>query len=175
MQFEKHFTLAEANALLPWVRRVLMQIQQIAASVPPQQLDDELAADADAPAPAASPVSQLLGFDHERALRQGYHAWVHDVAALPERVQLDEAWRRLEPEDKLELIAGLVQAVLDHGVVIQDVARGLIDFPALAGGSEVLLCYELKDGPRIVAWHGLHTGFAGRRPIGELPTDEPEK
>jgi hypothetical protein len=47
-------------------------------------------------------------------------------------------------------------------IVVRDVERGLVDFPALRDGEEVYLCW-LIDEPAIEFWHGLDAGFAGRR------------
>lgn len=49
--------------------------------------------------------------------------------------------------------------------MIQDVSRGLIDFPAIIGGDEVFLCYELTDGDSITTYHHLDAGYAGRQPL----------
>jgi hypothetical protein len=50
-------------------------------------------------------------------------------------------------------------------VVLRDLDRGLVDFPALIEDSEVYLCWQL-DEPEVGHWHGLESGFAGRRPLG---------
>ncbi len=64
---------------------------------------------------------------------------------------------------------GLLRALIEEGIVIQDVPRGLVDFPGLrADGTEFLFCYEPTDGPRIRYWHNLTDGYAGRRPLEEL-------
>jgi hypothetical protein len=49
-------------------------------------------------------------------------------------------------------------------IVVRDVARGLVDFPAVQDGEEVYLCW-LVDEPEIEWWHELDAGFAGRRPL----------
>ena len=49
-------------------------------------------------------------------------------------------------------------------VVVRDVVRGLVDFPALRDGEEIYLCW-LVDEPEIEHWHELDAGFAGRRPL----------
>jgi hypothetical protein len=49
-------------------------------------------------------------------------------------------------------------------IVVRDVVRGLVDFPALRDGEEVYLCW-LVDEPEIEHWHELDAGFAGRRPL----------
>jgi Uncharacterized conserved protein (DUF2203) len=49
-------------------------------------------------------------------------------------------------------------------IVVRDVVRGLVDFPAVRDGQEVYLCW-LVDEPDIEHWHELDAGFAGRRPL----------
>jgi hypothetical protein len=46
-------------------------------------------------------------------------------------------------------------------ILIKDIDRGLVDFPAIIGGKEVFLCWE-KDEEDIEFWHDLDTGYAGR-------------
>jgi hypothetical protein len=41
---------------------------------------------------------------------------------------------------------------------------GLVDFPAVIDGKEVLLCWK-SDEDDIVFYHGIEEGFSGRRPI----------
>jgi hypothetical protein len=50
-------------------------------------------------------------------------------------------------------------------VVLRDVERGLIDFPAWRDGHEVYLCWLLDDEKEIGFWHPLETGIGGRRPL----------
>ena len=49
-------------------------------------------------------------------------------------------------------------------VVLRDVDRGLIDFPALRDGEEIYLCW-LLDEEEIGYWHAPDAGFAGRQPV----------
>ena len=49
-------------------------------------------------------------------------------------------------------------------VVLRDLERGLIDFPALRDGREVYLC--LEDGEdEIGYWHDIESGYGGREPL----------
>ena len=46
-------------------------------------------------------------------------------------------------------------------IIIKDLERGLIDFPAILGGKEVFLCWE-QDEEQIEFWHDLDAGYSGR-------------
>ena len=46
-------------------------------------------------------------------------------------------------------------------IQVKDVARGLVDFPAIIGDKEVFLCWE-QDEEDIEFWHELDAGYAGR-------------
>ena len=50
------------------------------------------------------------------------------------------------------------------GVQVKDLETGLVDFPTLFRGEEVLLCWRM-DEEDIEHWHGVHEGFAGRKVI----------
>jgi len=49
----------------------------------------------------------------------------------------------------------------EREILIKDLDRGLIDFPAIIAGREVFLCWE-QDEEDIEFWHELNTGYAGR-------------
>ena len=52
----------------------------------------------------------------------------------------------------------LLLAVQGSGIVVRDVDRGLIDFPAIRDGEEVYLCWELGENA-VSWWHELDAGF----------------
>jgi len=59
-----------------------------------------------------------------------------------------------------------VRALNDDGAMLKDPVVGLIDFYAWRGEDLVFLCW--KDGEDDVShWHGLHEGFAGRKPTDD--------
>jgi hypothetical protein len=58
--------------------------------------------------------------------------------------------------------AGRLEAL---GVQLKDYGRGLIDFPSLRDGRVVLLCWQMGEGDRLVWWHEVEAGFAGRQPL----------
>jgi hypothetical protein len=55
-----------------------------------------------------------------------------------------------------------VKSLQDIGCVLKDISTGLVDFPALRDGREVLLCWKY-DEPQVMYWHDLQSGFAGRQ------------
>jgi hypothetical protein len=65
----------------------------------------------------------------------------------------------------LVLRNGLLE-LQEMGVVLRDLERGLVDFPALRGDEEIYLCWEEGD-EGIGFWHDVDTGFAGRRPLDD--------
>lgn len=61
-------------------------------------------------------------------------------------------------------VRALLGEIQDRGIVVRDIDRGLIDFPAILEGREVYLCWELdEDG--IGFWHDLESGYGGRQPL----------
>jgi hypothetical protein len=66
-------------------------------------------------------------------------------------------------EGFLELRQSMLE-LQEHGIVLRDLDRGLVDFPALREGREVYLCWE-EGEPEIGYWHEPDAGFAGRRPL----------
>ena len=51
-------------------------------------------------------------------------------------------------------------------VVLRDLDRGLVDFPALRDGREVYLCWQEGEA-EIEYWHEPEAGFGGRRPLDD--------
>ena len=69
-----------------------------------------------------------------------------DVDRLTQRLQRD-----------LREIAG-------RGIIVQDLGRGLVDFPSHRQGREVYLCW-LRGEERVSHWHETDAGFGGRQSL----------
>ena len=69
-----------------------------------------------------------------------------------------------ELEREATAIVRCVERLEGLGVLVKDLDRGLVDFPALRGGEEVLLCWQVGE-EQVAHWHGLDEGFAGRKPL----------
>jgi hypothetical protein len=76
-----------------------------------------------------------------------------DVSAVAAKVQ----------QASTELVT-VVEELQGLGVQVKDLDRGLVDFPCLHRGHEVLLCWELGED-EVAYWHGTDEGFAGRKPL----------
>jgi hypothetical protein len=68
---------------------------------------------------------------------------------------LGEAFNRLQAA-----IAGFQ----DREIVLRDLERGLVDFPAILEEREVYLCW-VEGEAEIAYWHDLDAGFAGRQEL----------
>ena len=66
--------------------------------------------------------------------------------------------------DALSTLRREVEAMSTRGIVLRDPESGLLDFPGKVEGREVFLCWRLGED-RVGWWHGLDSGFAGRRPL----------
>jgi hypothetical protein len=129
----KYFTLAEANALLPVIRKDLESLQEVKRTFEEKYMD-----------------------------LQDRKSEAHGVSSLG----AEDPFFELECEiEFLQLEAkGLVGSIHLKGAQIGDIDTGLIDFPALVDGKEVLLCWK-QDEESIRHYHGLHEGFRGRKPL----------
>ena len=74
---------------------------------------------------------------------------------------------RLRMQGIIDQMAAAVARIDALGITLRDIEQGLIDFPALSGGRQMWLCWQLGETD-IAFWHELETGFASRRPLIEL-------
>jgi hypothetical protein len=70
---------------------------------------------------------------------------------------------RVVSEAFMELRAGLLE-LREREVVLRDLDRGLVDFPAMLEDREIYLCWE-EGEDEIAFWHEPDAGFAGRQPL----------
>jgi hypothetical protein len=150
-QFERHFTYEEAQERVPWVRSVFGRVHAVLRSL-------------EHPAGLGPAFAESYGVVRSDD-RQTYRL----LQEIPQLASPEVLIERLTPEEKKELLHGLVRGLKAEGIFVQDIRRGLIDFPAWKDGREVLLCYELADGDLLGYWHEIDAGYAGRQEI--LPDD----
>ena len=77
----------------------------------------------------------------------------------------DELTQIREDVDRLaRQIEDGVEEILDRGIIVRDVERGLVDFPSPREGREVFLCW-IGGEERIDFWHETDRGFSHRQPL----------
>jgi hypothetical protein len=122
---ERHFSRAEANALLPQLTELLSRLRGA---------KDELT---DTEAHEALGEAAPANGGGEEGRRVG-------VAFLEVR--------------------RLLETIERSGIVLRDIDRGLVDFPAMIDGREVYLCWELGED-EVGFWHDMDAGYGGREPL----------
>jgi hypothetical protein len=74
-------------------------------------------------------------------------------------------------EDEMRALVGQMKEAVDQvdewGVALRDIGTGLVDFPALANGRPIWLCWRLGEGD-IGWWHEADSGFDSRQRLTEL-------
>ena len=68
---------------------------------------------------------------------------------------------------RVKELLGTVEAALseleENGVILRQLANGLVDFPAVGDDGDVYFLGWKTDEPELDWWHGPSDGFAGRR------------
>ena len=122
---ERHFTRAEANALLPRLNDLLAHLRESKDELTDQEAHEALSEAA--PSNGGGEEGRQVG-----------------VAFLEVR--------------------RLLETIEQAGIVLRDIDRGLVDFPAVIDGREVYLCWELGE-EEVGYWHDLDGGYGGREPL----------
>jgi hypothetical protein len=105
-----------------------------------------------------------------KARYQEAETWLHELAqrimmrgGLNVDTATVESWKN-QREASGQTLKNSLEKIEEIGVLVKDLDVGLVDFPTLYRGEEVYICWRM-DEDAIEYWHGVHEGFAGRRPI----------
>jgi hypothetical protein len=72
-------------------------------------------------------------------------------------------------DDARATLASVLRSLDAEGIVLRDIERGLIDFPARSSsGRSYWLCWVVGEAA-VEWWHWPEDGFAGRTPLTEPP------
>lgn len=131
--YGKLFTLDEANALLPQIKEDIATLQSLVTEIEDRQ-------------------SELQKIKTSRR---------HSLAGAE-----NESDPYFEMESQLDFMRMEAQLLMGNfarkGVLLKMVSPGLIDFPAVLDGNEILMCWQ-EGEESITHYHGWHDGFAGRK------------
>ncbi|XEC94194.1 DUF2203 domain-containing protein [Paenibacillus tarimensis] len=135
---KKLFTLQEANALLPQLNEDLLKLQELT-----KQFEEK-----------------FLELQKKKAVHEKFGG----------RTEGGEQDLFFEEESRLEFMRMEAKLLIDNfalkGVLLKMVNPGLVDFPAVVDGEEVLICWKQGE-ERITHYHGWDEGFVGRKPHPE--------
>jgi len=87
---------------------------------------------------------------------------------LPEDAEPELRRLRLRMRGIVDQMQADVAWLDERDIVLRDIETGLLDFPALAAGRPVWLCWHLGED-RVEYWHGTDEGFSSRKPMAALP------
>jgi hypothetical protein len=125
------------------------------------------------PVPAARPVRHFTLEQANKTLPLVKRIVADIVRTHTEVTQLQSAMETTGAaiQDRLaktlEHLQDYVEELTEVGGELKDYRLGLIDFIGLHEGRDVCLCWKLGE-EKILFWHELRTGFAGRQPIAAL-------
>ncbi len=164
----RFYDLDEANSTLGEVRTILESLRdQRAELIRLRDLvlasgDDDQEARTDAPT-EANVRGRPSPSDRPRrdAPDEG-----RDGEALP--ADTDVRVLRLRMQGVIDRMQAGVVRIDELGITLREIETGLIDFPALASGRQIWLCWRLGDGGSIGWWHELNEGFPGRKQLADL-------
>ena len=96
-------------------------------------------------------------------VRQEYVTLQERISELAKRSGSDGETAQLAASAELlaRQIEEAVEEILDRGIIVRDVAIGLVDFPSQREGREVYLCW-IGGEERIDFWHETNRGFSHR-------------
>jgi hypothetical protein len=147
----RYYTISDANALLPELASVVGRLSR---------QRDELVGLRDA---YRGREDAVRGGRVERLAGEAPGAGADPRDDDPELRRL-----RLRMRGIVDQMAADVGWLDERSIVLRDIPTGLLDFPALVSGREVWLCWRSGE-PDVGFWHGQDEGFAGRRPLAQLP------
>jgi hypothetical protein len=154
----RFFDLDEANEALPEVRTILESLRDQRAEL--IRLRDQVLAEGSAEARSDAPAEANVRRGTSRAPESG-----GEEPASP--IDTDIRVLRLRMQGVIDRMQAGVVRIDELGVTLREIETGLIDFPALASGRQIWLCWRLGEGD-VEWWHEMSDGFGGRRPLAEL-------
>jgi len=153
----RFFDLDEANATLPEVRTILESLRDERAELirlRDMVVERQDSAEAPSEAPAEAKVPEK-GRPAEPPKAEG-RTTDAELRVL-----------RLRMQGVIDQMQAGVARIDELGITLREIETGLIDYPALASGRQIWLCWRLGEED-VEWWHELAEGFSGRRALADL-------
>jgi hypothetical protein len=140
----RFYDLDEANAAIPEVRTILESLRDQRAEL--IRLRDE-----------------VLAHDADEETRSE----ARSDAPTEAKIDNDVRVLRLRMQGVIDRMQAGVVRIDELGITLREIETGLIDFPALASGRQIWLCWRLGEDD-VEWWHELSDGFSGRQALSDL-------
>jgi hypothetical protein len=153
----RFFDLDEANGTLPEVRTILEALRDERAELI-RLRDKVVESQTPAEAPTEAPTEANVGGTSrpsEPVERDGN----------PNDAEIRVL--RLRMQGVIDQMQAGVARIDELGITLREIETGLIDFPALASGRQIWLCWRLGE-EEVGWWHELGDGFSARRALADL-------
>lgn len=131
---KRFFTVEEANALLPVIRQEIAFLQNVRSEFRQKYLE-------------------LTTYKRRKEQQASINIEDEYVFTMESGLEFLEMQAQMH-----------VSNIRAHGAQLKEIDPGLVDFPAVMNGEEVLLCWR-EGEESITHYHGLYDGFAGRKEI----------
>lgn len=156
MSSPKTFTLEEARALLPELRKLILdaneELEVLSRKLEKTNTRYELAErKLDGAKTTSSSTEKEL--EELRELRLEFQTSIETLSQAQ--------------QEYLEKLNEWVDKITATGVLLRDLRTGLLDFPAKQDNFNYFLCWKLSDTD-VDYWHQTNDGFIGRRPLAVL-------
>ena len=162
----RFFDLDEANAALPEVRTILESLRDERAEL--IRLRDAVLLHRSATeSPATTPTEANVGGGQRTGDAEPADSPAAEPGADPAARDPEVRILRLRMQGVIDRMQAGVARIDQLGITLREIETGLIDFPALASGRQIWLCWRLGEGD-IAFWHELGDGFGGRQELVEL-------
>lgn len=134
---KQYFTVEEANSMIPMLERAFGRLHQMRLLV----------------IESFSSLSEL-----------GCSPTEEELYAPPEDMDHDALDHLINLKLLNEALKQEIETLLEAGCLVKDIEEGLVDWPALLEGREVLLCWQAGE-KAVTHWHEVDKGFDDRQRI----------
>lgn len=108
-----------------------------------------------------------------QAIKRAFEKHYEELTALKQRLAMpakERDDRLFEREVELEFMQIEAQTIVNSialkGIELKSVEAGLVDFPSMKDGQEILLCWKMGE-EQITHYHSPEEGFQGRKPLDD--------